>query len=380
MALRHVFGHDSVQGQVLTPATIERVGAMDTIGVAVVGAGYWGPNLVRNVALGSDTTLQWVCDIDTPRAARLAGTYAGARATDELDVVLDDPNVHAVAIATPASTHADLAIKCMRAGKHVLVEKPIAATVAAAEHMLAVADEEQRILMCDHTYCYTPAVQHIARLIAEGELGDILFVDSVRINLGLVQTDVNVLWDLAPHDLSIFDYVLPAERRARSVAAHGADPIGAGQVCVGHLVLDLGAGSIAHVHVNWLSPTKVRTMIIGGSQHTLVFDDLNPAQRISIFDRSVDLGFDVDTELRHRSQVSYRIGDMVAPALRDTEALGGVINELVAGIRGERQPITDGQSGLRVLQILEASTESLRSAGATIDLPLTADSRVGASS
>ena len=150
------------------------------------------------------------------------------------------------------------------------------------------------MLMCDHTYCYTPAVQHIAALIAEGELGDILFVDSVRINLGLVQPDVNVLWDLAPHDLSILDFVLPEERRPRRWRRVGADPIGAGQACVGHLTLDLGAGSMAHVHVNWLSPTKIRTMIIGGSRRTLVWDDLNPAQRIAVYDRSVGLDISAD--------------------------------------------------------------------------------------
>src|SRR3954453_5453898 len=340
---------------------------MDRIGIAVLGAGYWGPNLVRNVALGAETDLQWVCDLDVDRAERLAGTYSGGRATGDLDKVLADPDVEAVAIATPASTHAALAIKCLRAGKHVLIEKPLASSVADAEEMLAVAAEEKRILMCDHTYCYTPAVQYIAQLIADGELGDVLFVDSVRINLGLVQPDVNVLWDLAPHDLSILDYVLPAERRAKTVAARGADPIGAGQVCVGHLTLDLGAGSLAHVHVNWLSPTKIRTMIIGGSRRTLVFDDLNPSQRIAIYDRSVDLTRDADSELRHRSQISYRIGDMIAPALRDAEALGGVISELVAGIRGEREPITDGASGLRVLQILEAADRSLVSDGSSID-------------
>jgi predicted dehydrogenase len=234
--------------------------------------------------------------------------------------------------------------------------------------MLTVAEQESRVLMCDHTYCYTPAVQQIAALIAAGELGDVLFVDSVRINLGLVQPDVNVLWDLAPHDLSILDFVLPEERRVKAVAARGADPIGAGQACVGHLALDLGAGSLAHVHVNWLSPTKIRTMIIGGSRRTLVWDDLNPAQRIAVYDRSVDLGANADRELRQRSQVSYRIGDMVAPALRDTEALGAVISELVAGIRGTRRPVTDGSAGLRVLQALEASDESLATGGVSIDL------------
>lgn len=342
----------------------------NNVGFAVVGAGYWGPNLVRNIAMNPSSDLRWVCDLQLAQATRLASTFAGAQATDSFEQVLADPAVQAVAIATPASTHADLAVRAMRAGKHVLIEKPIAASVAEAEQMLAVAEAEQRVLMCDHTYCYTTAVQHIAKVIEQGDLGDILFVDSVRINLGLVQTDVNVLWDLAPHDLSILDQVLPPSRRVTGVAATGSDPIGAGQICVGHLALALGGGSSAHIHVNWLSPTKVRTMIIGGTQRTLVWDDLNPTQRISIFDRGVDLGAVADNELRHRSQVSYRIGDVVSPALRDTEALVGVIDEMVAGVRGERVPRTDGAAGLRVLQILEASTASLDAGGISIPVSL----------
>ncbi len=346
---------------------------MENVGIAVIGAGYWGPNLVRNIAMSRTADLRWVCDLQLPLADRLASTFAGAAATDSVDRVLDDPEVQAVAIATPAWTHCDLAIRALRAGKHVLIEKPIAASVGDADKMLAVAAEEDRILMCDHTYCYTTAVQHIAGVIEQGDLGDILFVDSVRINLGLVQTDVNVLWDLAPHDLSILDYVLPEEHAVVGVAATGSDPIGAGQVCVGHMSLALGQSSSAHVHVNWLSPTKVRTMIIGGTKRTLVWDDLNPTQRISIFDRGVDLALGGDEELRHRSQVSYRIGDVVSPALRDTEALAGVIDELVAGVRGERRPRTDGAAGLRVLQILEASDQSLARGGVNIDVSLSYD-------
>lgn len=283
--------------------------------------------------------------------------------------MFDDANVHAVAIATPAATHAQLAIEALDAGKHVLIEKPIAASGAEAEKMIAVAQSAGLTLMCDHTYCYSPAVRHIRTLIDEGGLGEILFVDSVRINLGLVQSDVNVLWDLAPHDLSILDHVLPAEHQVTTVAATGSDPIGAGQECVGHLTLGLRSGSAAHIHVNWLSPTKVRTMIIGGSDRTLVWDDLNPNQRLSIFDRGVDLETADDETLR-RSRVSYRIGDVTSPALPDNEALAAVIDELVAAVRGERLPRTDGTSGLRVLQILEASDRSLRSGGTSVNVDL----------
>jgi predicted dehydrogenase len=342
---------------------------MERVGFGIIGAGYWGPNLVRNVALNPATGLRWVCDLRIDAAERLASTFAGARATDDYRAVLDDPTVRVVAIATPASTHAQLAIEALDAGKHVLIEKPIAASVGEAKKMIDVADRAGLALMCDHTYCYSPAVEYIRDLLAAGGLGDILFVDSVRINLGLVQPDVNVLWDLAPHDLSILDHVLPATRDVVSVAATGSDPIGAGQECVGHLSLGLRGGGSAHVHVNWLSPTKVRTMIIGGSDRTLVWDDLNPVQRISVFDRGVDIDAG-DADAVRRSKVSYRIGDVSSPALADTEALRGVIDEMVRATGGEAPPRTDGRSGLRVLQILEASDRSLARGGLRIPLGL----------
>ena len=341
---------------------------METMGMAVIGAGYWGPNLVRNISATAESSLRWVCDTDLPKAQRLADLYAGVAATASLDEVLADDEVRAVAIATPASTHADLAIKCLRAGKHVLVEKPLAASVKEAEEVIATANELGLIVMCDHTYCYTPAVQYVADAVHRGDLGDVLFIDSVRINLGLVQRDVNVVWDLAPHDLSILDLILPPDIRVEQVAAHGADPIAAGQDCVAHLSLYLTGGAIAHVHVNWLSPTKVRTLIVGGSKRTLVFDDLNPAQRISLYDRGVDLTVDPDSSTREVTSVSYRTGDMVAPALRETEALGSVIRELVASINEGREPLTGAASGLRVLKVLEAANESLASGGKIIDI------------
>ena len=338
------------------------------LGMAVIGAGYWGPNLVRNIVSTAESDLLWVCDVDVAKAERLTRLYAGVEATASIEDVLNDDRVAAVAIATPASTHADLAIACLRAGKHILVEKPLAASVAEAEAIIAEARAHGRTVMCDHTYCYTPAVRHVADAVSAGELGDVLFIDSVRINLGLVQKDVNVLWDLAPHDLSILDYVLPDDVRVERVAAHGADPIAAGQVCVAHLTLYLSSGAIAHVHANWLSPTKVRTLIVGGSRRTLVFDDLNPAQRISVYDRGVEVMTDPDSDTREVTSVSYRTGDMVAPALRETEALGSVIRELVSAIEEDREPLTGAQSGLRVLKILEAANRSLADGGTTIEI------------
>ncbi|HTJ67726.1 MAG TPA: Gfo/Idh/MocA family oxidoreductase [Actinospica sp.] len=340
------------------------------VGVAVVGAGYWGPNLVRNFQSSGSFRLRWMCDLDLDRARRALGKYSTVPATDDYARVLADPEVDAVAIATPAGTHRDLALAALAAGKHVLVEKPLAAGYAQGREVVEEAERRGLILMCDHTYCYTPAVSYIRELIASGALGDVHFLDSVRINLGLVQPDVDVLWDLAPHDLSILDYVLPPGVRPVSVAAHGADPIGAGRACVGYLTLTLSDGAIAHFHVNWLSPTKVRTTMIGGSKRTLVWDDLNPSQRIAVFDRGVDLtpSDQADEQARRDSQISYRSGDMVAPALAEREALGAMAEAFAAAIRTGTPPPTDGRAGLRVVDILEAASRSLALNGAVVAL------------
>ncbi|HET9168047.1 MAG TPA: Gfo/Idh/MocA family oxidoreductase [Actinospica sp.] len=340
------------------------------IGIAVVGAGYWGPNLVRNFQNSPSFRLRWMCDLDLDRARRALGAYSTVPATDDYARVLADPEVAAVAIATPAATHRDLALAALAAGKHVLVEKPLASGYAQGREVVEEAERRGLILMCDHTYCYTPAVSYIRELIASGELGDVHYLDSVRINLGLVQPDVDVLWDLAPHDLSILDYVLPPEVAPVSVAAHGADPIGAGRACVGYLTLNLSDGAIAHFHVNWLSPTKVRTTMIGGSKRTLLWDDLNPSQRVTVFDRGVDLGpcERLSEQSRRDIQVSYRSGDMIAPALAEREALGAMAEAFAAAIRTGTPPPTDGRAGLRVVDILEAASRSLALSGAVVAL------------
>jgi predicted dehydrogenase len=340
------------------------------VGIAVIGAGYWGPNLVRNALQSPATRLIAVVDRDLARAQKVTSSFSGVQASSDLAAVLADPGVEAVAIATPAASHLDVAMAAIEAGKHVLVEKPLAASYAEGLALAQAADRRGVVLMCDHTYCYTPAVQRIRELVHGGDLGDIQFIDSVRINLGLVQRDVNVFWDLAPHDLSILDFILPDGVHPMAVAAQGADPIGAGQACVGYLTLQLPGGSIAHVHVNWLSPVKVRTTTIGGSKRTLVWDDLNPSQRISLYDRGVDLADPtaIDADDRRQAVISYRSGDMVAPALPEREALQGVMAEFADCVRTGRTPITDGWAGLRVLDILEAASRSLEFAGAVVPL------------
>jgi predicted dehydrogenase len=340
------------------------------VGIAIVGAGYWGKNLVRNAMQSPATRLAAVCDADVSRAEALVSSFNGVEAVDDVRLLLEDPDVEAVLVATPPATHLEVAMAAIEAGKHVLVEKPLASSYAEGRALVNAAEERGVVLMCDHTYCYTPAVQRIRELLHSGVLGELQFVDSIRINLGLVQRDVNVLWDLAPHDLSILDFILPEGCMPLAVAAQGADPIGAGQACVAYLTLQLPRGAIAHVHVNWLSPIKVRTTTLGCSNRTLVWDDLNPSQRIAVYDRGVDLadpdGLDADD--RRQAIVSYRAGDMIAPALPEKEALQGVMAEFADCVRSGRTSRTDGRSGLRVLDILEAASRSLEFHGSVVPL------------
>ncbi|HZA83431.1 MAG TPA: Gfo/Idh/MocA family oxidoreductase, partial [Actinomycetes bacterium] len=326
---------------------------MKPIGVAVIGAGYWGPNLVRNFLACPEADLRWVADLDRERAARAVGPRSTVGVTDDLETVLADDRVEAVAVATPAWTHFEVALACLEAGRHVLVEKPFASSVAEGEKLVAAARRNGLVLMCDHTYCYTPAVRRLGQLIGEGALGELQYLDSVRINLGLVQPDVDIFWDLAAHDLSILDFLLPGGQLPEAVGAQGADPIGVGHACVGYLTLPLAGGGIAHIHVNWLSPTKIRTTIVGGSKRIAVWDDINPAQRLSMYDKGVDLNGPITRNVPRDAQVSYRVGDMIAPALPEVEGIAGVVRELVAAVREGRPPLTDGESGLRVLRILD---------------------------
>jgi predicted dehydrogenase len=341
---------------------------MTPIGLAVIGAGYWGPNLVRSALATPDLSLEWLCDLDIERARRVLGPRSTVTCTSSYDEVLGDPDVAAVAIATPAATHFDLVRAALEAGKHVLVEKPLTSSVTEGRKLAELASHNDRVLMCDHTYCYTPAVQRIRELIRSGEIGEIQFVDSVRINLGLIQPDVDVLWDLAPHDLSILEFVLPDDVVPMAVAAHTGDPLGTGRACLAYLSVWLSNGSLAHVHVNWLSPTKIRTTLFGGSRRTIVWDDMNPVARIMIHDRGVDFveAASMAPDERRQALISYRLGDMRAPALPEREALRNVMAEFAAAIAEERQPLTDANFGVRVLALLEAASRSAERDGEKI--------------
>ena len=347
---------------------------MSPIGLAVIGAGYWGPNLVRTARATGEFRLEWLCDLDLGRAQRVLDPYTSVRATASYDQVLADPAVAAVAVATPAATHFDLMRAALEAGKHVLVEKPLTATVAEGEKLAALAHQCGLVVMCDHTYCYTPVVRRIRDLIRSGEIGDIQFVDSVRVNLGLFQPDVDVLWDLAPHDLSILDFVLPDGVMPVAVAAHAADPVGTGRACLAYLSLWLSTGALAHVTVNWLSPTKIRTTVIGGSRRTIVWDDMSPQTRLMVHDRGVDLlqAESLAPDERRQALISYRTGDISVPALPEYEALMSVMAEFAGAITERRAPLTDVGAGLRVLTMLDAASRSADQGGARIPLEMEA--------
>jgi predicted dehydrogenase len=351
----------------------ERPEADVPVGVAIVGAGYWGPNLLRNFMKHQGADVRWMCDLDVERGRAVVGRYSRIEVTADYEEVLADPAVGAVVIATPAASHAPLAIAALDAGKHVMVEKPLATSVPDGRKMIERAAERGLVLMCDHTYCYTPAVVKIRELVQSGAIGDVQYIDSVRINLGLIRPDADVIWDLAPHDLSILDFVLPDALRPVRLAASGVDPVGAGRACVAYLSLPLGENGtgatlpgLAHLHVNWLSPTKVRTMIVGGSEKMIVWDDLQPAQRLSVYDTGVDLTASDDAADSARQQqlrIAYRAGEIVAPALPEKEALYGAVTEFLGSINEGRAPATDGHAGLRVLAALEAARFSLQGGG-----------------
>jgi predicted dehydrogenase len=331
-----------------------------TVGVAVVGYGYWGPNLLRNFFDTPDCRVASVCDMSEARLTAVRQRHPSVVTTTDFEELLVDPAVDAIAIATPVNTHADLARRALRAGKHVLVEKPMTASSAEAEELVALADAQGLVLMVDHTFVYTSAVRRIKQLIDTGELGRLYYYDSVRVNLGLVQHDANVMWDLAAHDLSIMDYLI--EQQPRSVTAIGAAHLPGEMADVAYLTVMFDDSLIAHFHVNWLSPVKVRQVLIGGDRRMVVFDDIQPTEKIKVYDRGVQWTDD-PTEARRERLVAYRIGDMYAPVLDQTEALRTECNHFVECIRSGSTPLSDGRAGLRVVRLLEAAERSLCNGG-----------------
>ncbi len=336
------------------------------IGVGVIGYGYWGPNLVRNFMEAPGSNVVAVSDLLEERLRPLAARYPTVKTTKDYRDLLRDTKIDAIIIATPVSTHFDIAMQALKAGKHVLVEKPIAATSEQASRMIEEAARRRLVLAVDHTFIYTGAVRKIRDLIATGALGDIYYYDSVRINLGLFQHDVNVIWDLAVHDLSIMDYVLPA--RPVAVAATGISHIPGQPENIAYITLFFADRQIAHVHVNWLTPVKVRRTLIGGSEKMIVYDDLEPSEKVKIYDKGITVG--QKPEAVYELLVSYRSGDMWAPRFDATEALRTEALHFIECVeRKEECMEADGRAGLRIVQMLEAAEKSLHARGQLVELP-----------
>lgn len=334
------------------------------IGVGVIGYGYWGPNLVRNFMEAPGSTVVSVSDLRPPRLAELENRYPSLKTTRNYKELLGDPAIDAVAIATPVTSHFELAMQALQSGKHVMVEKPLTATSEQGEQLIQEATARGLHLMVDHTFVYTGAVRKICELVASNALGEIHYYDSVRVNLGLFQHDVNVLWDLAVHDLSILDFVLPLKPLA--VSATGISHIPGQPENIAYITLFFANSQIAHMHVNWLAPVKVRRTLIGGSEKMIVYDDLEPSEKIKIYDKGVTLSR--RPEALYELLVSYRSGDMWAPKLDNTEALRTGAIHFIDCIENNKRPLTDGFAGLRIVRLLEAAEKSMRARGALIEI------------
>jgi predicted dehydrogenase len=334
------------------------------ITVGVIGYGYWGPNLVRNFAETPGARVGFVTDLRQDRLAQVVARYPTTKVSTDYRDLLTDPAIDAVVIATPVSSHFDLGMAALRAGKHVLIEKPITASVEQAELLIAEAAKRTLVLMVDHTFVYTNAVAKIRELVQKADLGEIYYYDSVRINLGLFQHDVNVLWDLAVHDLSIMDFVLNESPVA--VAATGLSHVPGQPENIAYVTMMFEGRLIAHLHVNWLAPVKVRRTLIGGSWRMIVFDDLETSEKIKVYDRGISLN--PSEENVYEMKVGYRAGDMWAPQLGLSEALGTEARHFIECVDGGLTPRTDGHAGLRVIRLLEAATRSMAEQGRLVPL------------
>ena len=334
------------------------------IRVGVIGYGYWGPNLVRNFSDVAGCEVAAVCDLSAERRALVTRRHPSVEAVSDPLALIRDPRIDAIVIATPVSSHYDLAMEALAAGKHVWVEKPLTLNSMQAERLVDQADRFERTLLVDHTFTYTTAVRKMRELVDSGDLGKIYYYDSVRVNLGLFQHDVNVIWDLAVHDLSIMDYVL--DEKPIAVSATGMAHVPGQPENIAYLTLFYPSSLIAHVHVNWLAPVKVRRTLVGGSRKMIVYDDLEPSEKIKVYDKGLTMRD--NPESVYQRLAGYRSGDMWAPQLQLSEALHTEANHFITCINTGETPLTDGRAGLRVVRILEAASQSMRDRGQVIEL------------
>jgi predicted dehydrogenase len=345
------------------------MGAGIMINFGVVGYGYWGPNVARNFHSSPEFKLTTVSDISEKRLGLAQNHYPFIKGLKNPKELIWSKDVDAVAIVTPVFTHYDLAKEALLAGKHIFVEKPFTSTSAQAKELIELAAKKGLKIMVDHTFLFTGAVKKIKEVISSGELGHLLFYDSVRINLGLFQHDVNVIWDLAPHDLSIMDYVIPDKPVA--ISAHGSAHFDSGLEDIAYISVEFkGTGFISHFHVNWLSPVKIRSTLISGDRKMLVWDDLDPDEKIKIYDKGVDIKSSNGLTKNgiHALLVSYRSGDVYIPKLDGTEALKAEVDYFARCLEKNEEPVNNGQAGLQVVRLLEAAEESIKKGGQRIEL------------
>lgn len=331
--------------------------------IGVIGLGYWGPNLVRNFLNHEHVNRVVCCDLDEKQLISIRKKYNNVVITQDANVIFEDPSIDAVAIVTPIHTHFKLAKQALLKGKHILVEKPFTASVSDAMELIELAESKNLKISVDHTFLYTPAVEKIKELVMAGEIGKILYFDSTRINLGLFQTDVNVIWDLVPHDFSIMNYVL--DKKPLSVRAMGADHVGSGLENIAYVHIDFGDNLIAHFHVNWLSPVKIRQILIGGSKRMILYNDMENSEKIKIFDKGISLK---TGEEKYQQLVNYRLGDVRSPLLNNSEALSSMISDFIDSIISNKATRSSAYDGLAVVQLLEATQESIKNKGKEIYL------------
>lgn len=330
--------------------------------IAVIGVGYWGPNLVRNFFNNKRIEKVFCCDPDKSRLNYIRKQFPTVEITSDYREINNNPAIDAVVLSTPVSTHFSLAKEALEHNKHVFVEKPLTSNSKDAEILIKIAQKRKLKLMVDHIFVYNGAIRKIKGIIDSGEIGEVMYFDAVRINLGLFQHDVNVIWDLAIHDLSIMDYLLPAKPRAVSA-------VGVGHYNklenVSYLILFFDNSCIGHIHVNWLAPVKIRRILIGGNKKMIVFDDVESVEKIRIYDKGVDI---TTKEGMYQTLIQYRTGDMYAPQFDTTEPLAIITNEFIEAIEKDTEPLTNGAAGLRMVRILESAEKSIKNNGAIVEL------------
>lgn len=330
----------------------------------IIGYGYWGPNLARAFNQAKDSTLVAVADQQGKNRERAALLYPKIRVFEDAHEMIRDPGIDVIAVATPVSTHFALAKAALEAGKHVVVEKPLCSTAAEAQALVELAARKNLQILTDHTFVYTTAVRYIAQLRAAGDLGRVLYYDSTRINLGLFQSDVNVIWDLVVHDFAILQQLMPAAPVA--ISATAVDPMGSTQASLAYVTLYYPDNAVAHVHASWLAPVKIRQIIVGGDRSMVVYDDLNPSEKIRIYNKGVEVIRDVERE--RALKVDYRIGDMRAPHLDNREALSVMAEHANECFIANKPPLTSGEVGAGIVRLLELADSSARQGGVILKL------------